>query len=185
MMEAISASYQNQQSGTPLQYYDRNDSTKFADEKRLFHFVAQTNEINKQKKKIEELQFVNGDLEHRLEQIASAQQEEIFAQRKELELHYGKIFKEQTRKHTDELELWKKKYEAEKLQRIASEETSRRTLKEMVGFIHNHKKLTPQQRREDLVKAEKIVEKLPSVDEDRDRVRTAAIINNLSDFFGL
>ncbi len=78
-----------------------------------------------------------------------------------------------------------KKYEAEKLQRIASEETSRRTLKEMVGFIHNHKRLTPQEKHEDLVKAEKLAANFPSVDEDKDRVRTSAVINNLYDFFGM
>ncbi len=77
------------------------------------------------------------------------------------------------------------KYEAEKLHRIASEETSRRTLKEMVGFIHNHKRLTPQEKHEDLVQAEKLAANFPSVDEDKDRVRTSAVINNLYDFFGM
>jgi hypothetical protein len=50
MMEAMSTNFQNPQSAASLPYFDRHNdaSGKFAEEKNLFQFVTQTNEINKQ-----------------------------------------------------------------------------------------------------------------------------------------
>ncbi len=41
--------------------------------------------------------------------IVSLQQEEILAQRKNLEQHYTKLMNEQSKKHEEELREWRKK----------------------------------------------------------------------------